>query len=335
VDAYAPDFAGRIARALARYGITDYTARFIRHNENAVFDVTDLTASRRYLLRIHEPVAPNLLGIQHTFEGLCSEAEILRAFRAGTGLQLQQPVPNDAGLYVTSVSDPATGCATPCTLLTWIDGEVLGGKDPRVDGLVPEIAGTIARMHSFARAWRPDRPLMRPVYDALAFIYQVDRAEVGVEFGLFSRGDYSVFQETMRAIAALFDRTPHTPNRWGIIHADLQPGNFVLARGRPVPIDFGFSGYGYYLFDVGVLSAALSPGQRRLLLDAYGQVAGPLGPDDRRLVDASFLLGIFGAVGHLISDPKRHDWIKRRMPWWAGEYCRRFLAGESPVAADE
>ena len=47
------------------------------------------------------------------------------------------------------------------------------------------------------------------------------------------------------------------------------------------------------------------------------------------------ILGIFGAIGHLISDARRHAWIRRRMPWWAGEYCRRFLAGESPMAADE
>ena len=70
----------------------------------------------------------------------------------------------------------------------------------------------------------------------------------------------------------------------------------------------------------------------RGILKCYGLLdfdARPL-----RLSDACFLLSVLGAVGFHISNPVRHEWIARRMPYWTENYFGRFLAGESPLAAD-
>ncbi len=336
---------GLATNALERYGFAKATIRTIRHNENAAFEVHDESSGRRYLLRVHRPSSANLLGIQHTFEGLCAEMRILRAFRVGTGLPLQQPVANHAGLFVTGAADPQGGTLAPCTLLTWVDGDALDGKDPRLPEIVPRMGHTVARMHRFSRSWQPDGPLPRPVYDAAKYRFLVDQMAVGVTQELFTAEHYDTVLETMQQIEALFASIPRTRQTWGIIHADLGPGNWVLAPGadgrdgtavrQPVPIDWCFCGYGPYLFDVGGTVPGLRPELRRLYLDGYQQEAGPLTAAELRFCDACFVLSVLGAAGFHISNPASHEWIARRMPWWAGRYCRSFLAGESPLDADE
>lgn len=326
-------------QALARYRIRGADIRLIRHNENAAFDVTDGGSGRRYLLRVHRPVSANLVGVQHTFEGLCAEMEILRAFRAGTGIPLQEPVRNEAGLYVTVATDQAAGAgqAVSCTLLTWVEGDALDGKDPRLPELVPEMGRLAARMHRFARSWLPAVPLSRPVYDFAKYRYLVHLSAAGVAQGVFSQDRYDILLETMQAIEPIY-AAPPTPQTWGIIHADLGPGNWVLtpgADGTPVPIDWCFSGWGPYLFDVGGMVPGFKPHLRPLFMAGYQQEAGALTAAELRFCDACFILSILGAVGFHISNPVSHEWIARRMPWWVDQYCRLFLAGQSPALADE
>ncbi len=149
---------------------------------------------------------------------------------------------------------------------------------------------------------------------------------VGVTQELFTAEHYDTVLETMQQIEALFASMPRTRQTWGIIHADLGPGNWVLAPGadgrdgtavrQPVPIDWCFCGYGPYLFDVGGTVPGLRPELRRLYLDGYQQEAGPLTAAELRFCDACFVLSVLGAAGFHISNPASHEWIARRMPWW-------------------
>jgi len=326
-----------IRRALRLYDITDFEARRIRHGENLAVEITARGANPgHYLLRVHAPVSANLRGIQHTFEGLRSEAAILEAFRRGTGIPLQMPIPNRAGLFAGSVPDPSSGESYLCTMLSWIDGETPTPQHEAVADLVAALARQAARLHAFARTWQPGPvPLIRPVYDAEKYLHQVDRLEWGLECSLFSPEHYAILRETMTSILELFGTAPRTPATWGIIHADLSLGNSVIRPdGQLVPIDFCFAGYGYYLFDVGGTIPALRSPLRRVYLEAYQGEAGELSPGESRLIDACFLLSIFGGAGFHVSRPSAHEWIARRMPVWAGVYCRAFLEGQSPVFSD-
>jgi Ser/Thr protein kinase RdoA (MazF antagonist) len=326
-------------RALSYYDITHYSSNLIRHNENAAFDVCDADTGERYLLRIHRPVSASVLGIQHMYEALCSEVYILQEFRAGTGLPLQQPVLSRDGRYVMSVDHPEDHVSSLCTLLTWVEGEMLDQGREDAGNLVREMGRVAARMNAFARRWEPDRPLIRPVYDTGKYRSLIDRIALGLELGLFGEEHFELVLAAMRRVEDVFGKARRNRQSWGIIHADIKPDNVVVAGGGPgiagdkpwqlVPIDFCFAGYGFYMFDVGGVVPGLKPHLRGEYVAGYREVHGELSEDDERLASACFLLSIFGGVGFSMKRPGAHEWIKRRMPVWAGEYCRRYLEGES------
>jgi len=327
--------AGVAAAALQRYGLVDAECELIRHNENGAFAVTDRRSSDRFLLRVHEPASANLRGIQHTFEGLTGEMAILRACRQGTGLPLQQPVANLAGEYVTTVNDYANGFSALCTLLTWIDGAQLDQADPAAAGLIDGLGQAAWSMHSWSRAWLPDAPLVRPVYDAAKYRHFVDRIGLGEAVGLLTEGDKAVIRDTMDAVTMIFAAQSRAPQTWGLIHADLKPDNVIVVGDRPVPIDFCFAGYGYYLFDVGGALPSFKPHLRRPYVEGYQRAAGrAFTAAEWRMIDACFVLAILGGIGFSITNPKAHEWIARRMPAWIAGYFVPFVAGR-PIALTE
>jgi len=59
------------------YGIEHPVLLFLRHNENRTYKVTDSSTGSVYLLRIHHPITENMVGLQHTREGLRSELQLL------------------------------------------------------------------------------------------------------------------------------------------------------------------------------------------------------------------------------------------------------------------
>ncbi len=313
--------------AMQQYGFTDYQSCFIRHNENMTYSIVDNRTSARYLLRLHQPISPNLWGIQHTFEGLLSEFAYLVALEAATGLGLQRPIPNMRGGLVTTIYDPDDGRSTLCTLLSWVEGETLNKVEGGVAPALTRLAAVTVRMHDFASQWQHPFPLTRPVYDTRKYRHLVDCIAYGLEKKLFAAEAYDIICETMKEIEDTLEPFRQHPDHWGIIHADLGPGNVVVQGDRVIPIDFSFSGYGYYLFDLGGVAAALKPELRQFYLEAYDRTL-PLSNDDRRVIESCFLLSIFGAYGFHISNPRSHEWIGRRLPIVARDYCERYLRGE-------
>jgi Ser/Thr protein kinase RdoA (MazF antagonist) len=328
--------AGVAAAALRAYDLADADARLIRHNENGTFAISDRRSGRWFLLRVHEPVSANLRGIQHTFEGLSGEMEILRACSAGTGLLLQQPVANLAGRLITTANDPSSGLSALCTLLTWVDGWQIDQTDVAGEAGQVQAIGRLAwALHAWSRRWQPTAQLVRPVYDPAKYQHLVDRIELGLSAGLLTATDLAVIGNTMDAVAGLMAQQPPTPLTWGLIHADLKPDNVIFTNDGPVPIDFCFAGFGYYLFDVGGTLPSLKPPLRRPYVEGYQSAAGrEFTRAEWRLIDACFVLSILGGIGFSISNPATHEWIGRRMPDWCARYFVPFAHGH-PVALAE
>ncbi|WP_313894438.1 phosphotransferase [Psychrobacillus sp.] len=314
--------------ALGHYGITDFSSTFIRHNDNITIKIDNHEDCNSYVLRIHSPITSGLQGVQHTFEGINAEMELLNSLNEQTSLPLQQPINNKKGNLVSTIVDVDNNIIQLATLLTWKVGNVYTGKEINSKTIAYEVGVVLAKLHNFSNNWIIPLPFIRPNYDIEKYRNLTDRLQYGVEIGLFTSEQYDVILDTMKYIKIIFDRTPITNNNWGIIHADLQGGNIIVSNDTVIPIDFGFSGYGYYLFDIGVTLASFNINHRKKVLEGYKTLRN-LNEEDDFLINAGFMLGIFGAFGFMVNNQEAHEWIQRRMPYVTQNYCRAFLNEKS------
>lgn len=322
------NYESLVDEALKQYGITNYTHEFIRHNENIVFKVKNKNDNKYYLLRIHEPITKNLQGIQHSLEGLNAETKILAQLTLRTDLVLQKPIKNKENSFVSTIIDTKNNNTSLCTLLTWIDGDVLTDNELNDKDVAYELGVLIAKMHNFSSDWEFPQPFIRPIYDIDKYIHLINRLAYGVQIGLYTKEQYEVVIQTMEKIKALFNSTNRTKENWGIIHADLNRGNIIVNKNIVSPIDFCFSGYGYYLFDLGISLGSFKTDLRQKVLEGYKSLRN-ISNDDYYFISACFILSILGAFGFNINNTKSHEWIKRRMPYVTSNYCMKFLNDES------
>jgi Ser/Thr protein kinase RdoA (MazF antagonist) len=310
--------------ALGHYGITNYSSSFIRHNDNLTLKIDNNEDNNSYVLRIHSPITSGLQGVQHTFEGLNAEMELLNNLNEQTSLQLQQPIKNQNGNLVSTVVDVDNNLIPLATLLSWKEGVVYTGKELNSEKLAYEVGVALAQLHNFSNNWVIPQPFIRPIYDIEKYRNLTDRLQYGVEINLFTSKQYDVILDTMKYIKIIFDRTPKVNNNWGIIHADLQGGNIIVNNDTVISIDFGFAGYGYYLFDMGVTLTSFNINHRKKVLEGY-KTLRTLSEEDELLISASFILAIFGGFGFVVNNQKTHEWIQRRMPYVTQKYCRALL----------
>lgn len=314
--------------ALEHYGITDFSSSFIRHNDNITLKIDNNEDNNSYVLRIHSPITSGLQGVQHTFEGLTAEVELLNSLNEQTSLPLQQPIKNKKGNSVSTIVDVDNNYIHLATLLNWKEGNVYTGTEINSKNIAYEVGVVLAKLHNFSNNWIIPQPFIRPNYDIEKYRNLTDRLQYGIEINLFTSEQYDVILETMKYIKTIFDRTPKTNNNWGIIHADLQGGNIIVNKDTVIPIDFGFSGYGYYLFDIGITLTSFNINHRKKVLEGYKTLRN-LNEEDEFLISAGFILAIFGGFGFVVNNQEAHEWIQRRMPYVTQKYCKAFLDKKS------
>ena len=317
-----------IQEALEQYGITNFTANIIRHNENIAVKIKNHNDNMQYLLRIHDPITKNLYGVQHTLEGLNAEILLLNELNKKTEISLQRPIKNKKESYVSTVIDCKENATFLCTLLTWIDGTEFTGTEENAEKIAYDLGVLLAKLHNFSCSWKISSPYIRPIYNIEKYTHLINSLAYGIKEELFTREQYEIVLETFESIKAIFNSTMKTKNNWGIIHADLQGGNIIVNDNLVSPIDFCFSGYGYFLFDLGITLCSVKRNLRKKILEGYTTIRN-INEEDYNLISACFILSILGAFGFSINNAQRYEWIKRRMPYVTSEYCLKFLNGES------
>jgi Ser/Thr protein kinase RdoA (MazF antagonist) len=144
-----------------------------------------------------------------------------------------------------------------CDLLSWVSGEQLGRiEDPNAGELhyiersYEQVGRLAARMHTHSEWWRPQPPFHRHSWDEDGVLGP------GATWGYY--GDFQVLQPTQRALLdracavarqrlAVFGKSPQ---RYGLVHADLVPENVLIDGEQCTLIDFDDSGFGWYVGDI-------------------------------------------------------------------------------------
>jgi Ser/Thr protein kinase RdoA (MazF antagonist) len=320
-------------QALKQYPLRQVEVRFLGHSDNITFRVEEKEGAV-YLLRLHRPVISYWAGERQSPELIASELTWLEALAEECEFKLQRPVHTRSGDWVGAVE--IDGSPTPVTLLTWLAGEHFSPAAPAAARQVESFGALVARLHQFSASWVPPEGFSRPQYNEAHFQKLFARLLRGVDLGIFSEEVYWTLRATTQAILGEIQTLPDDPQNWGMIHADLHVGNFLVgahaqdSTDEPeiIPIDFSFCGFGHYLFDLSVcLAGGLKADLRPAFLEGYRSVR-ELPESSLRAVDAYCLAGAMSYYAYQIGNPAERAWLQRRIPEIVKSTYTRFLAGE-------
>ncbi|MGN6679284.1 MAG: phosphotransferase enzyme family protein [Streptosporangiaceae bacterium] len=170
------------------------------------------------------------------------------------------------------------------------------GSEPAEDELVawfPELGAITARLHRHARGWEPPSWFRRPRWDVSTTLG--DRPHWGPWQRFVTDGEeLAQLQRLAKVVTVRLRAWGESPDRFGLVHADLRLANLLVDADRITVIDFEDCGLSWYLYD---LACALTfnegrPDVRELIAlwaDGYRQV-GPLSAEDEKEIDTFLML---------------------------------------------
>ena len=113
----------------------------------------------------------------------------------------------------------------------------------------------MARMHSHAAHWQPPPGLTKRHYDWDGLFMNDSGTGIPASeaWSLLPQPYVEPFEAVSRRVRRVMDEWGQGRNVYGLIHADLGvDANLLFWRGEARAIDFDDSGYGYWVYDLGV-----------------------------------------------------------------------------------
>lgn len=217
--------------------------RLLNLSENATFLGRDPDAGRDIIIRVQRTGYSSKDAIR-------SELAWVKALHDSGTIITADPVQCVDGSYVADM-ETASGQKRMAVAF-----ERLPGAEPKVgqDGLAywfEKIGGLTAKMHAQSRAWKRPAWFTRRVWDWDGIIGE--NAFWGRwqdSIGLTKQG-HDAIARVLAIIKPILERYGTTPDRFGVIHADMRATNLLIDGSRLQVIDFDDMGFGWYLFDCG------------------------------------------------------------------------------------
>jgi acetylornithine/succinyldiaminopimelate/putrescine aminotransferase/Ser/Thr protein kinase RdoA (MazF antagonist) len=247
----APDAAHlqsirRVAReALESWRLGGADLELVKHRENTVFRV-EARDGRTFALRIHQEDL-------HSDAALRSELEWMQALHQD-GFRVPAVVPAGGGLLVTA---SAGGLTRRCSLLEWIDGELLNelglcerGMQAELCDRYRKLGALAARLHVQATGWEPPGSFTRHAWDEDALLGDEPRMGRFWEHPALTPQQRRSLLEARVALRGMLRQLGKTPDNYGLIHGDFLPDNLIVTQGELALIDFDDCGYGWHLYEM-------------------------------------------------------------------------------------
>jgi Ser/Thr protein kinase RdoA (MazF antagonist) len=244
----------------------------IKVRENAVFRI-DLAGGGRAVLRVHR-------GGYHSDAELDSEFIWMRALEAA-GISVPRVIRSRRGRDFEVIELPARNDTRQIDVFEWIDGRQLGSVESGVGGDAGDVAaqyrmiGAIAaRMHNHARGWQCPSDFRRHAWDAEGLVGEKPFWGRFWELGALTPGQRSLLARARARIAHGLAAFGRSPDRYGLIHADLVPENVLIDGNRVQVIDFDDAGFGWHLFELAtslyfLTGDGIYPTAREALIHGY------------------------------------------------------------------
>lgn len=273
-------------RALDRYGLDgDSTVRLLNVSENWTYRI-DEPDGRTFALRVHRPG-------YHTAEEIESELDWIDALRRDEVVETAHVVASSDGNRVTQLATPELG-ERNVVLFEWLTGEMpeLEGKD-LLQGF-RTLGAVSAQMHVHAQRW--PRP---PSFRRFAWDYDTTLGASGhwgrwqdglgmgpEELGLLGRLD-GVIRRQLEAYG-------RSPERFGLVHADIRLANLLVDGPHVRVIDFDDCGFSWFMYDFATTVSFFEdhpqvPDLKAAWVEGYRSVA-QLDPADEAELDTFVML---------------------------------------------
>ena len=236
------DMQEAIRAALPAWGLSPRTEpTLLNISENATWRLSDPEAEAPLILRIHR------VGY-HTEQEIRSELAWIEALRRSGQV-------STAAIRPTTSGDPVATLASPSGLPARhaVAFQFLNGHEPAADeALVPwfrTLGQITARLHRHAATWPRPAGFVRKLWDWDAMLGE--RRLWGPwqsGLGLTPEGAAIITRasEKIRHHLAAYGQSP---DRFGLVHADMRLANLLVDGPRMHVIDFDDCGFGWYMYD--------------------------------------------------------------------------------------
>jgi Ser/Thr protein kinase RdoA (MazF antagonist) len=236
--------------ALTHYDLPNVQLTFLGQSQNTTFRVETSTKDK-FLLRFHtgiEAAGEDSQEVWREPSVIQSELLWLNAIAQDTKLTVPQPMQNRLGEWVTSIARTEEAPLF-CSLLQWVEGEHLDGEPTAQQ--IRQLGVLMAQLHQHSSNWLLPFGFSRPTHNVEQLKAATSQLGVLVQNGTISSDDYQVFQKAAMKVQEFMPSLHQTRDTWGVTHADLHQGNYVLYGEEVRPIDFSRCGFGFYLYDIG------------------------------------------------------------------------------------
>ena len=271
---------------LASYGLAEAQTHLLGSLWNRVYRV-EVNNGTLYSLRLCPPEVQNS-------SNLADELAWLELVARQQQVRVPSPVRNQQGDLITVISTP-DGQRLSC-LFAWVEGEP--AKQHLTAAVMRQIGRAVAKLHQLARAF--GGPFQAQGFRAgyrynsqLAASHRDWIAAHQTEIGI---AQVRLLEAAVTWLIAELAEIGETRDNFGIIHADLHFGNFLVQADQVSVIDFDQVGCGHYLYDLAVLLVELFAegadwAARWANFKAGYQQVAPLPFDDEKALNP-FIVGV-------------------------------------------
>ena len=269
-------FLDRVTRlAIKALGLWDLPVTGIlpiKVRENAVFSV-ELRGGRKVALRVHRQG-------YHSDAALRSEFAWMAALR-DFGVSAPTVLPSRADKPFEHVAIAQLDGTWQVDVFEWIHGRPLGESGGTMQGTAEEVAAQyrtigslMARMHNQTEAWTPPTGFHRHSWDTTGLTGEQPLWGRFWELAALTPEQRELMLRIRAVVARELTAYGQTPDRFGLIHADLVPENVMVDGSDVQIIDFDDAGFGWHLFDIAtslyfLTNDPLYPTARDALLAGY------------------------------------------------------------------
>ncbi len=237
--------------ALSNYDLAVAQISLINHGENTCFKVIARNKKKnqvnKFVLRIHRSG-------YHNEQAIRVELQWLLSISKETNLIVPVPVAGKDGEILYPIFTDEVRETRSCVLFGWIEGQFY---DKRLTASSMFKVGKLsAQLQSNGKSFPSSDKSLRPKWNAEGLIGK--EAIMGAIPDVLEKKDKQIVKRAKEKIVNDTHSIENDPKRFGLIHADLHPGNYMFHKGEIRAIDFDDCGLGYYMYDLAVTIDALT-----------------------------------------------------------------------------